>query len=101
MYLKYYNSPYSSHYFSGLGTEIGYEFEFLSLESLLNKIKGMGPTKKIEENIVKYLDTQVGKKLNTGAKGYVEIAVIKDKTLTNFMNPTEIWIKFWKRPKGK
>lgn len=61
----------------------------------------MGPTKKIEENIVKYLDKQVGKKLNTGAKGYVEIAVIKDKTLTNFMNPTEIWIKFWKRPKGK
>jgi hypothetical protein len=49
LYLKYYNSPYSSHYFSGLGTEIGYEFEFLSLESLLNKIKGMGPTKKLKK----------------------------------------------------
>ncbi|MBF4805786.1 MAG: hypothetical protein HXM47_04220 [Pseudoleptotrichia goodfellowii] len=103
LYAKYYDNPFKSHYFSGVGIEIGYGFQLGSLENVFDKIKGLGPKgKEIGKELVKYINSQVGNKVNVGAHGYAKIGSIKSPFLTHYNgNGTKIWLKLWDRPKGK
>lgn len=62
----------------------------------------MNQGKEIAKELVKYINSQVGNKVNVGVHGYVKVGSIKSAYLTHYNgNGTKIWLKLWDRPKGK